>query len=177
MKKYTKGFTLLEVVIAIIMFVLLAVTVIFVFRAALLSWTFQDDRTGIRVKVHRGIDELFRDLREAKNIQSTTSYDEIRFSGDGSNYSIYYFYNSNDVYTPPPAFNQTTYELKKTNLTGGVNGTFNYGDGQMILAEVLSPITSDLSVNGSVVNIDLSVKHHDETIRRVTQVIPRNLDE
>ena len=161
--------------ISVAMFAILAVVTAYVFRAVLLSWSSQETRAGIDIVLDRGIEEMVRDLREAKEIQSTAGYDEIRFSQDQSTYYIYYLYNSSDSYAPPPAFDQTVYELKKAVLTGDINGTFTYGSGQIIITDVLPPATSDLSLSGNIVTIDLSVTRGDEAIRSRTEVMPRNI--
>ena len=170
-----KGLTLIELLISIIMFSVLAVTSVFVFRAVLLSWSSTEGRSGIDIVLDRGIEEMVRDLREAKEIQSTAGYDELRFSQDGSNYYIYYLYNASDSYVPPPAFEQTKYELRKAALTGDIDSTFTYGSGQIIVTDVAAPTTSDLSLSGNIATIDLSVVRGDETIRSKTEVRPRNI--
>ena len=161
--------------ITIILFVILTAASVFIFRAVLLSWSSQETRAGIDIELDRAIEEIVRDLREAKEIQSTDAYDEIRFTQDETDYFIYYLYNGDDSYAPPPAFNQATYELRKADLTGDIDGTFTYGDGKIILSDVLPPDTTDLSVSSNLATIDLSVARGDETIRSRTDVRPRNL--
>lgn len=144
----------------------------YIFRAVLLSWASQETRSGIEINLDRGLEEIVRDLREVRQVGSVNN-DEIRFTQDQSNYYIYYLYNANDSY--PPAFNQTLYDLKKATLSGGISGTFTYGSGPIIITNILPPATSDLSISGNIVSIDLSAKRGDETIRSRTQVRPRNL--
>jgi len=150
---------------------LTAVTV-YILRAVLLSWSSQEKRAGIDISLDRGIEEVVRDLREAKQISSVNN-DEIRFTQDQSTYYIYYLYNSSDTY--PPNFNQSTYQLKKATLSGGIGGTFTYGSGDIKIIDVLPPPTSDLSMGSNITTIDLSMKRADETIRSKTQIRPRNL--
>ncbi len=166
-----KGLTLIELMITVVIFVILTAVVAYILRAVLLSWSSQETRTGIDISLDRGIEEITRDLREARAAQSSS--DEIRFTQDLSAYYIYYLYNSNDSY--PPAFNQTTYQLRKAAVTGGISGTFTYGSGQIIINDVLAPPTSDLSLSSNLITLDLSVKRGDETIRSRTQVRPRNV--
>jgi len=170
-----KGLTLIELMISIVMFSILAVTSVYILRAVLLSWSSAEERSGIDIGLDRGVEEMVRDLREAREIQSTAGYDEIRFSQDQSTYYIYYLYNSSDSYVPPPAFSESSYELRKAALTGDIDGTFTYGSGQLILTDVLAPTTSDLSLSGNLLTIDLSVARNDETIRSRTEVRPRNI--
>lgn len=165
------GLTLIELMIGIVMFAILIAATTFIFRAVLLSWSSQETRAGIDISLDRGIEEMARDLREAK--EASSSNDEIRFSQDGSAYYIYYLYNPSDTY--PLSFNQSSYQLRKAALTGGIGGTFTYGSGQIVITEVLPPPTSDLSFSSNIVTIDLNVKRGDETIRSRTEVRPRNL--
>ena len=165
--------------ISVALFAVLAVSAVYVFRAVLLSWSSAEERSGIDIALDRAIEEMVRDLREAKEIQSTAGRDEIRFSHDQVTYYIYYLYNASDSYVPPPAFDQTTYELRKATLReGDIDGTFTYGDGQLIMTDILLPTTSDLSEdpdNSNVFIIDLSITRGDEIIRSRTKVKPRNL--
>ena len=166
-----QGFTLIELIITISMLVALVGTTAYVFRAVLLSWSNQETRAGIDISLDRGIEEMVRDLREARQAQS--SNDEIRFTQDQTTYYIYYLYNAGDTY--PVVFNQSSYQLRKAALTGGISGIFTYGLGDIKIIDVLPPPTSDLSLNSNLITIDLSVKRKDETIRSRTEVRPRNL--
>ena len=167
-----KGLTLLELMMTIVMFVILTAVVAYILRAVLLSWSSQETRTGVDIILDVGIEEMTRDLREAKQISSVNN-NEIRFTRDQTNFYIYYLYNQNDSY--PPAFNQTSYQLRKATLTGGINGTFTYGLGDIKAIDVLPPPTSALSLSGNLITIDLSIIRKNETIRSRTEVRPRNL--
>lgn len=158
--------------ITIVMLVALVGVTAYVFRAILLSWSSQETRAGVDISLDRGIEEMVRDLREAKQV-SYVNNDEIRFTQDQGNYYIYYFYNENDSY--PPSFNQSSYQLKKTALSGGMGGIFTYGSGTIIIIDMLPPPTSDLSLSNNVVTMDLSLTRGNETIRSRTEVTPRNL--
>lgn len=175
-----EGLTLIELTIVLVMFAILIGVSTYIFRVVLLSWSGQETRAGININIDRGIEEMARELREAQGVYDNydgdgTPNDEIRFTQNGNTYYIYYFYNSGDLYGPPPAFTQTSYELRKTTLTGGINGTFIYGAGKIIAEDVLPPTTSDLSVSGNITTIDLSIRRDDETIRSRTQIKSRNL--
>lgn len=163
--------TLIELMITIAMFVILAMAVMYIFRAVLLSWSSQETRTGISIILDRGMEEMVRDLRGARQVQSGN--DEVRFTRDQAAYYIYYLYNAGDSY--PPSFSQETYQLKRTALSGGISGTFTYGSGEIKVIDVLPPTTSDLSFSSNLVIIDLSAKSGDETVRSRTAVRPRNL--
>lgn len=165
------GFTLIELVMVIGLVVILILATAFVFRAVLLGWFSQETRAGIGINLDRGLEEITRDLREATQVASVS--DEIRFRQGQSNYYIYYLYSANDSY--PPSFSQSAYQLKKEQLSGGINGTFSYGSGQTTASDVLTPPTSDLSLSSNIITIDLSIQRGAETIRSRTQVKPRNL--
>ncbi len=92
-----------------------------------------------------------------------------------NNFSIFYLYNAADSYVPPPHFNQTSYQLKKATLSGGIKGTFTYGAGEVIANDVLPPSTSTLSLSSNLITIDLSAKRGDETLRSRTHLRPRDL--
>jgi prepilin-type N-terminal cleavage/methylation domain-containing protein len=170
-----RGFTLIELMMSVAMFATLVLATTMVYRALLLSWSSQETRSGIDIILDRGIEEIVRDLREAREIQSTSGRDEIRYSSDGTNYYIFYLYHASDSYVPPPAFDQTVYELRKATLTGGLSGTFTYGDGDLILTDVKPPTTSDMSLSGNMLTVDLTMTRNDETIRSRTDIRPRNL--
>ena len=153
------------------MLVILTAASAYIYHAILLVWSSQEKRAGIVTDIDRAIEELARDLREAKQVQSAD--DEIRFTQDNSAYYIYYLYNANDTY--PLSLNQSSYQLRKAPLTGGISGNFTYGSGQIILNDMLSPPTSDLSMSGNMITIDASIQRATETIRSRTQVKPRNI--
>lgn len=169
------GFTLLELAMALALFAVLAVTTTSLVRALLLAWSGEEKRAGIDIDLARGLEAMVRDLRKANQIQSTAGFDEIRFRQSPNNYYIFYLYHPNDAYVPPPQFNQSSYELRKATLTGGLSGSFTYGSGSLIVNGVVPPPSSDLSLSGNRVTMDLSLKRGDETIRSRTQVRPRNV--
>jgi hypothetical protein len=171
MKKDTGAFTLMELLLTMLMVAVLMWAAVYVFQAVLLSWSSQETRAGLDININKGIEMVVIDLRRASSVQS--SNDEIRFTADGTTYYIYYLYNSGDSY--PPAFNKASYDLKKTTLSGGMNGIFTYGAGNPVILGVLPPPTSDLSFTGNVINIDLSVMSRNETVRSKTEVRPRNI--
>ncbi len=170
-----KAFTLLELIITVMMLVILVGVSVYLFRTVLISWSGEEVRTGIGIDLDRAVEDIARELREAREIRSTDDYDEIRFTKDGVTYYIYYLYNSNDSYIQPPAFNQDFYELRKATLVGAIDGSFAYGSGRLIATDLLPPITSDLSFDSGTITIDLSIARGDETIRSRTEVTPRNL--
>lgn len=167
-----RGFTLIELMIAILFFVILTGVVAYVFHVILYSWYNQETRAGIDIDIDSATEEAVRDIREAKAVSSVNS-DEIRFTADQSNYYIYYLYNADDSY--PPAFDESSYDLRRAPLTGGISGSFTYGTGKIIVIDVVPPPTSDLSISGNMVTIDLTVTRGGETVRSRTKIRPRNL--
>lgn len=170
-----KGATLIELMIVLVLLSVLGGAAMMVFNVVLLSWSSQTERSGADLQLERAAEEMVRDLREARQFQSTAGRDEVRYTTDGSTFFIFYLYNAGDTYGPPPAFNQTVYQLRRATLTGGLSGTFTYGSGTLLLTEVLPPATSDLSASGNLITLDLSVERKEETVRLRTQVRPRNL--
>ncbi|MDP2913803.1 MAG: prepilin-type N-terminal cleavage/methylation domain-containing protein [Candidatus Omnitrophota bacterium] len=172
-----KGLTLIELMITIGMFVVLTAVTVYILIAVLRSWSIQETRSGIDISLDSGMEEMVRDLREARDLGEGSLYnnkDEIRFTQDQTAYYVYYLYNASDSYGLP--FDQSLlYQIKKAALTGGMDGTFTYGSGDIEVTDVLPPTTSDLSFSSNLVTIDVSVKRRDETIRSRTQVRPRNL--
>lgn len=167
-----KGFTLLELIITIGMFFVFTLVTTYLLLAILMSWSGEDQRASVYIPLTRGIEDMSEDLREACAVISASGTNELRIDRANSTF-IYYLYNSNDVY--PPRFDQQYYQLKKTSLSGGINGTFTYGNGTIILNDVLSPDTSALSYGNSTAHIDLSIRRKNESVRLRTSIFPRNL--
>lgn len=171
------GFTLIELIITIAMLTILVVVMSYVFRAILLSWSGEEKRAGVKINLYSGVEKMTRQLVEAQNVDALNN-DEIRFTDIAGAHHIYYLYNASESY--PPAFNEDVYELRKATLSGvtGDNlktGAFTYGDGAIIVTDVLPPAASDLSISGSIVTLDLSVTRGSETVKLRTQVQPRNM--
>jgi len=178
MRRFRKqGFTLIELIISIVLFAILASVTVYVFRAVLLSWSTLEERTGVDISLVRAPEGMVRDLRKAKNIDSKNN-DEIRFTTRSNTDHIYYLYNGNDM-PYPPGFTQNRYELRKVGLNNVVagdlkTGTFTYGSGRIIITDVLPPPTTDLSFLGITATIDISIQRDNETVKSRTEVKLRN---
>ena len=169
-----KGLTFIELMIVIAMLVILTAVLFYVLRTVFLIWPSQVTRAGIDISLDTDIEQIVRDLRKGRVVQSASGYNEIRFTQDQSAFYIYYLYHAADPYGPP--FDAALlYQLRKAPLAGGLSGTFTYGSGDMIMTDVMAPPASILSLNNNLITLDLSVKRGDETIRSRTQVRPRNL--
>jgi len=139
-----KGFTILEVMIVLILFAILVAVIVFVFRTILITWSSQETRAGVDINLDFTVENMVRELRESEVIGYAND-NELRFTqglNDDTEYYIYYFYNSSDTY--PPDFSQDTYELRKTTLSGVsgqdlTTGTFDYGDGEIVIIDTISP--------------------------------------
>ncbi|MBL7068363.1 MAG: hypothetical protein ISS34_00705 [Candidatus Omnitrophica bacterium] len=148
MRGANHAFTIIELMMTIVLFVILTVVSIFLFRTILLSWSSQETRAGIDIDIDFAVENMVRDLREAQ-IVGFANADEIRFTqglNDDTNNYIYYLYDSSDSY--PPDFDQDTYQLRKAGLTGVSGrdlstGTFTYGEGDIITTDVISPNDAD----------------------------------
>lgn len=172
MRKRDRGFTLLEVLLVAALGPAIIGMLIFMFQAALATWSAQGSRISLTVGVNRAVREMARDLRDAGAIGSLNS-DEVRFTTDNATYYIFYLYNSSDPY--PAHFTNTSYQLKKTVLSGGMAGTFVYGSGDLIARDILPPPATNLSFSAPVVTIDLTVQQGNSITRSVGSVKPRNL--
>lgn len=183
--KRLRGFTLVEVMVAAATIALVMTAAVLVLRAVLLTWSSQKVRAGVAVASDRALALAANELRDATAISDNGHAHELRFAvkrRDGSgvpvmnpvtgkpeqDYYVYYFYNS-----------AGTYQLRRSPLSNVVNGnlatgTYAAGAGQFVAGAVLAPPVSDLSVAGSVATIDVSVRDANETVRKRTDIYPRN---
>lgn len=169
-----QALTLIELLIVVVMLSVLISATSFGFIIVLKTWGSQDTSLEIREDLKQGVEKMLRDLRLANVI--SVSNDAVRYTvdeGGTDNDYIFYLYHADDSWVP--AYNQTVYQLKKTTLSGGINGTFTYGAGSIYVKEVMPPATSDMSVSGNVITIDLTVSKYDETFRLLEKIRPRNL--
>jgi len=169
-----RGFTLVEMLIVIVVLSVLISAALVPFNTVIETWGSQDAALEIREEVRQGVEKMLRDLRPAKAI--SVADDSVRYtvdeSGTDNNY-IFYLYNSSETWVPD--YDETVYELRRAPLTGGISGTFTYGDGSLYAKNIKPPTTSDLSSSGNVVTIDLTITKYDETYRLLEKIRPRNL--
>ncbi len=169
-----EGITLIELVIALLLFSVLMTAGAMSLNPILLGWSSHQDRMELEGQAQMGMEKAVRQLRLANVLQNDANH-AIRFtvreSGVQNSY-ILYLYNASDTW--PPAYNQTTYQLLQASLTGGINGTFTYGGGTLLMRDVRPPATSDLSVSGSVAALDLTLIRSNETFRLLERVKKRS---
>ena len=165
---------MIELLIVLLLFSVLMTAAAFSLNPILLAWSSHQDRMELQRQNQHGLERAVRELRTATALQNDAS-DAIRFtlreSGVSNSY-ILYLYNASDSW--PPTFNQTSYQLRKASLTGGIGGTFTYGSGTLLLRDVKPPTSSDLSVSGSVATMDVTLLRGDETFRLIQRVKRRN---
>ena len=168
------GVTLIELIITLLLFAVLMTAAAMAFNPILLAWSSHQDRMELQRQVQHGLEKAIRDIRLATALQNDAN-DAIRYtlreSGVSNSY-ILYLYNASDTW--PPAFNQTSYQLRKASLTGGIGGTFTYGSGDLLMRDIRPPTTSDLSVSGKVATLDLTLARGDETFRLIERVKRRS---
>ncbi len=169
-----QGITLIELVITILLFAVLMTAAAMSLNPILLAWSSHQDRMELQGQVQHGLEKAIRDIRGAIALQNDAN-DAIRYtlreSGVSNSY-ILYLYHAGDTW--PPAYNQTSYQLRKASLTGGIAGTFTYGSGDLLMRDIQPPTASDLSVSGTMATLDLTLIRLDETFRLIERVKRRN---
>ncbi|MBI3616439.1 MAG: prepilin-type N-terminal cleavage/methylation domain-containing protein [Candidatus Omnitrophica bacterium] len=173
-----QGWTLIEVVIVLLLFAVLLSAAAMSLNPILLAWSSHQDRMNLQRQIQLGLERGIRDLRLAGAMQNdATVTAAIRFtvreSGINNSY-ILYFYNASDA-AWDNTYTQSSYQLRKAALTGGIGGTFTYGSGDLLMRDVQPPAASALSVSGSVATLDLTLIRGDETFRLIERVKRRNL--
>lgn len=173
MRRNNKGFTLLELVFTISLIVFLISSILFVYIVSMRSAYHQGNRTDLHEKLHFALERIVRDVRNANAI--SVGSNALRFtlneSGTDNSY-IYYLYNSSDVW--PPAYSQSSYELKRTSLSGGIAGTFTYGNGDLIATGINPPSSSTITSSSGVAQLKLSSTLGNDTMAVSGYVRPRN---
>lgn len=180
--KRRRGVSLLEMLFVISLITLLVGTMMFLYVIVLRGWDQYGKRTDLAEKLNFTLERMLRDVRKAKAITPPAPMNShsIRFTlCEGSptctdNSYIYYLYHASNTW--PPAFNQTSYELRRAPLSGGINGTFTYGAGDLIALGIKPPPETDISYSGTVVEIKkLAASDASETITVSGAVRPRNV--
>jgi len=180
-RRKTKGFTLLETLIAFSLLSILMCVSAYLFTVSLRAWSTGSLRTEIREDMSYAMEKTVRDLKETANaglgqynsIAHTIQYDDL----SGNTY-VLYLYNSNDT-TLDSTYGESFYDLLKADIDGG--DTPASGDGIPILRDLISPDAATpataltIEPSGTQVTFDFAVQRSKETVRMRTKVRPRNL--
>lgn len=180
-RRKTKGFTLLETLIAFSLLSVLMGVSAYLFTVSLRAWGTGSLRTEIREDMSYAIEKIIRDLKETANaslgqynsIAHTIQYDDLL----GNTY-VLYLYNSNDT-TLDTTYSESVYDLRKADIDAG--DTPASGEGVPILRDLISPDATSpataltIEPSGTQVTLDFAVQRSEETVRMRTKVRPRNL--
>jgi len=180
MKNRSRGFTLVEMLLVSLMIPAIIAMLFFMFQAVTKSWAMQGARAGLSVSMNKALRTMSLDLRNARRVVSQGNQ-ELRFTQDGSTYFVYYLFSKSesspfsesDAY--PLRFDGALCQLRKATLSGGINGNFQYGSGDLVAKGILAPPVSSLSFQSPVVTIDLTAQQGRDSLRLVRVVRPRNL--
>jgi prepilin-type N-terminal cleavage/methylation domain-containing protein len=178
-----RGFTLLEILIAIsLLSVLLGVSA-YLFAVSMRAWSIGQVHTEVREDISYAIEKTVRDLKEM-SMDSLCQYDlgsgsiahTIQYDDLTGNRYVLYLYNASDG-TLDSTYSESFYDLRKANINGG--DVPSSGDGALILRDLVSPDAAApataLTINTNQITLDFVVQRSDETARLRTKVRPRNL--
>lgn len=188
MKNWIRGFTLAEVLLVSLMIPAVIAMLFFMFQAVTDSWTMQGTRAGLSVSMNKALRAVSLDLRNARQVVSQGNQ-ELRFTQDGSTYFVYYLFSKSDSYSLsksdsypfsksdayPLKVDGALCQLRKATLSGGMDGNFQYGSGELVAKGILPPPVSSLSFQSPVVTIDLTAQQGRDPLRLVRTIRPRNL--
>jgi hypothetical protein len=166
--------TLLELIGILFLVVLVLGTLTYTFLAILRATDEQQSRTESRAGLTLRLEEVVREIRPSKQMRLEGNHAvryTLREGNQDKNYILYLF-NPNDTF--PPAFNQDSYELRKAELTGGINGTFAYGDGSLFLKNIAPPPASTVSFSSRQITFEYTAKVKSSQIKLRTSVRARN---
>ncbi|MBI3332822.1 MAG: type II secretion system protein [Candidatus Omnitrophica bacterium] len=167
--------SLVELIIAMLLFSVLITAGAMSFHPILRAWPSQQDRMGMGRQVQHGMEGAIRQLRPATALQNDANGGirlTVRENGNLNSY-ILYLYHPSDPWGLP--FTQADgYQLRQAGLTGGINGSFTYGEGTLLMQYLKAPPDSNLSSSGSVATLDLTLSRGDDTLRLIERVKRRN---
>lgn len=180
MKNRIRGFTLVEVLLVSLMIPAIIAMLFFMFQAVTDSWTMQGTRAGLSVSMNKALRTMSLDLRNARRVVSQGNQ-ELRFTQDGSTYFVYYLFSKSASYpfsksdAYPLKVDGDLCQLRKATLSGGMDGNFQYGSGELVAKGILPPPVSSLSFQSPIVTIDLTAQQSRDSLRLVRTIRPRNL--
>ncbi len=173
-----KGITLLEVLFTLSLIFILVSAIFLVYIAVLRGWDQLGRRNDLHEKLNFAVERIVRDVRNANAISVPAGTHSLRFtlneSGTNNSY-IYYLYNASDSWVPN--FNQASYDLRRAGpLAGGINGTFTYGSGDLIITNLKPPSgNTSITISGNYAIVNLVSQSSTETLNVRGYVRPRNL--
>jgi Tfp pilus assembly protein PilW len=173
--KLRNAFTLFEMVFTLVLISFLVSSVVFLYIVTIRGWDEVGHRTNIHEKLHFALEQVVRDVRNANAV--SVANQALRFTlyeGGTNNSYIYYLHNASDTWVP--AYNQTSYDLRRAALTGGINGTFTYGSGTIIATELLPPTGSTtITSSGNIATLNLVGTEGGHSLSVRGNVRPRNV--
>ncbi len=175
MMQRNRGITLLEMIFTITLIVFLVSSVLAIYIVCLQGWNNLGHQTDIHEKVHFGLERMIRDARESPSL--VVANHSLRFQNGATGY-IYYLYNSSDTWVP--AYNQSSYELRKATLTtagsaGIADDTFTYGSGDVVATGIMPPPQTSITASGNIALITLKGQQGTDSLSVRGYVRPRNI--
>ncbi len=178
-RRYKRGFTLLETLIALSLFSVLMCVSAYLFTVGLRVWSTGSLRTEIREDMSYAMDKVVRNLKELA-LRSLGQYSSIahtvQYNDSTGNTYVFYLYNADDA-TLDSTYGENIYDLRKADIDGG--DTPATGDGVLILQDLVSPDAAApataLTIGATQVTLDIVVQRSDEIVRIRTKIRPRNL--
>ncbi len=181
-RRYKRGFTLLETLIALSLFSVLMCVSAYLFTVGLRVWSTGSLRTEIREDMSYAMEKVVRDLKEMA-LRSLSQYSSIahtvQYNDFAVNTYVFYLYNANDS-SFDSSYTESLYNLRKANTSQGDDPAL--GDGVLILQDLISPDAAVpataliiMEPGGTQVTFDVVVQRSDEIVRIRTKIRPRNL--
>ena len=180
-----RGFTLIEMLIVLFLLAILSGVSGSLFVVSLRAWDSGCIRTGIREDVSYAMEKTVRDLKEmaqgslrkydsgSGEIEHTIRYEDL---SDPRKEYVLYLYNADDA-TLDSTYGEDLYDLRKADISEG--DTPATGEGVLILRDLVSPDAASsataLTVDDTLITLDVAVQRGDETVIIRTKVRPRNL--
>ena len=167
------GLTILEILFTITLITFLVSSILVVYIVSLQGWDNLGHRADLHKKLHFGLDRIAREVHKANDLLVANNAVRFTLYESGSNQSyIYYLHNASDTW--PPAFNQSAYDLKRTSLAGGINGTFTYGDGELVIAALKPPSLTAITSSGDVATLTLTGQIENDIVTLRSAICARN---
>ena len=137
-----RGFTLIEMLIALVPLSVLIGVSTYLFTVSMKAWSTASLRTEIRENMSYAMEKTVRDLKETA-LGSLRQYDSgggdiahtIQYDDLSGNTYVLYLYNASDGILDS-IYSESFYDLRKADISGGDIPTS--GDGTLILQDLVS---------------------------------------